>query len=129
MNHAVYRLTCQGYTNFIVSTKEPQHNCRITQMGPKTTKKAAHGFLSIHSGGGLGHRAYNASEFEWEGGRYKSQRGLAMAIGIPTNTLAMRLHKYRTWLIPWPDDLFELICERRVPHLRFRRRRRKYVLC
>ncbi len=129
MNHAVYKLTCQGYTNFIVGTDEPKHNCQITRMGAKTTKEAAHGFLSIHSDSGLGHRAYNASKFEWQGKPYKSQRTLAMVIGIPTNTLAMRLHRYRTWLSPWPDDLYEVICEKHVPHLQFRKRRGQYVLC
>ncbi len=129
MSYAFYKLESQDHTTFIISDGWPEHNCQVTQMKPRGEEKSAILYRNIFTSyEGVGHRDHYKSVFEYKGDEYTSQQSLASAMGLTLGGLSSGLKRWRTWKSPWPDDLFELVCGKRLPHLRFVKKFRRYKL-
>ncbi len=129
MSYSFYKLESQGYTTFIVSEGWPEHNCKVTQMKPPGEKESAIMYRNVFANhDGVGHRDYHKSVFEYKGDKYTSQQILASVMQITLGGLSSGLKRWRTWKSPWPDELFELVCGKKLPHLRFIKKFRRYEL-
>ncbi len=130
MSYSFYKLESQGYATFIVSDSCPQHNCQVTPMGTFESKKSAIMYRDVFAKHeGVGHQSHHKSVFEYKGKQYTSQKELAEAMGLTSDGLAKALKRFRSWESPWPDDLFEIICNKQLPHLKFKKEFRRHVLC
>ncbi len=99
-------------------------------MGIFNSKKSAIMYRNIFSKHeGVGYVSYHKSVFEYKGKEYILQKELAEGMGLTPDGVAKALKRFRCWEAPWPDNLFEFICNKQLPHLKFKKEFRRHVLC